>query len=451
MPVIPEYLKNDNAKWEIVHRWQPDIRAWELAKTAFSQIKTNIYRNTYPLSYDQALQRAEKNTSCGYLYKQMGFSTKGEVLSYFKDELRVIIDEIAAGVNHLSIWEMAPKVEIRSLQKLIHEDETKRKQRTFMVADTLAYIVGLMLYSEQNDAQTALCNDKSDWCGVGISIFNGGWNNLARNLLSVSNEFIACDETAMEACITLELQNVIYTARHDQLPDSHQALATWYLYTNQHGLVHDGFGNICQKVGGNSTGQVNTIHENCDGGTLKKLYHLAKGCEDAEELVLLYRSTGVKQVGDDDVIPYQSCWDGLIESSAELGFETKIEAWRVPLSELTFLNFKFIFDIPAMMYTFQPNFDKLFSGLFLYRKSNSWRLTLARLFAMKILCYNDKSRYAEVQYYIDYIKNHHTLDIEGETAFDSVITVNSLFSQDKTSREIADLLFNLESSGSFNL
>jgi len=445
MPVTPDYLKNDNAKWDVMHRWQPDLRAWDLAASAFLRIKSKIYRGSKPLTFEAALMRAEKMTSCGFLFKQLGFKTKGEVLTKYKDELKYIIDEIMEGVVYLSIWEMAPKVEIRNLQKLINDDYSKRKQRTFMVADTLAYIVGLMLYSEQNDQQTALCDDITDWCGVGISIFNGGWNNLACNLLSKSNEFIACDETAMEACITLEIQDVIYAARNEHIPSTHFKLANWYVQTCQYGIVHDGFGNLYEKVGGNCTGHNNTIHDNNDGSTLKKLYHLGKDCETTDELVEKYHNAGVKIVGDDDVIPYHPMWEGLVESSGEIGFHTKVEAWRVPLTSLSFLNFGFIFDINTRMYTFKANEDKIFSALFLFRKDDSWRLTLARLYAMKILFYTNKLRYYEILHYIDFILARYKPDISGETRMDNIITEHSLYRQDKSPREIESLLYCLES------
>jgi hypothetical protein len=314
-----------------------------------------------------------------------------------------------------------------------------------MVADVLAYIVGLMLYSDQNDKVIALCDEVTDWCGVGISIFHGGWHNLARNLLSKSRNVICCDETAMEACITLEIQEHIYRARHADLPAEYQNLAYWYQTTEQYGFVHDGFGCIYSKVGCNSTGHLLTIHNNNDGSTLKKLYHLAKQVVDVDDLVNLYHDAGVKIVGDDDIIPYHPRWEGLIESSREIGFETKVEHWNVPLSKASFLNFGFVFDIGSMMYTFRPNYDKLFAGLFFYRKDNSWRLTLSRLYAMKVLCYTNRTRYAEVQYYITHILHTHKHHIAAETEFDAVITEKSLYSQDKSSREIEYLLYSLES------
>lgn len=445
MPVIPRYLHNDNAKWSEIHRWQPDQRALKLASQAFIRMRTNIYRGARILTFDEAILRAEKNTSSGYLYKLMGFTTKGEVLVYYP-ELRYMVQQLVKGHSYLSIWEMAPKVEIRSLQKLIDEDESKRKQRTFMVADTLMYIVGLMLYSEQNDQLNALCDNKEEWCGVGISIFHGGWNNLAMNLLSVNPNVICCDESAMEACVTLALQEISYEARNSMLPTEYANLAHWYKMTVQHGLVHDGFGKIMQKVGGNSTGQLLTIYENIDASAIKKMYHLAKRCVTVDELITKCKKTGVKIIGDDDIIPYNPMWEGLIESSSELGFTTKVEHWNVPLCQAKFLNFGFRFHIPTSMYTFEPNYDKLFAGLFFYRKQNSWRLTLARLYAMKILCYTNRHRYEEVEYYITHILNEHTPEIIGETALDAVITSHSLFCQDKSRQEIESLIFSLESN-----
>jgi len=326
---------------------------------------------------------------------------------------------------------------------------SKRKQRTFMVSDILHYLIGIACYHECNNMIVDTCYDTNYWNGVGLSIFKGGWNQLAIIMMSApawNGKVVAYDETAMESCVTVAIQQAIYDMRHSFVEGPYLNACTWYLQNIMYGLVVDHNGKLYLKVGQNPSGHHNTLVDNNHALELKMLYHLAKNCFDVTELVQKYEAAHVKLVGDDSIVPDNpELWDGLLSSSEELGFNTTLETdGAVPITEVKFLNFGFELDVDCYMYTFVPDYDKLFAGLFFYMKSHSWRLCLARLYAMKILCYSNLNRYKEVCDYIDLVKTSHKFDLVNETRFDEIITLDSLHGQDKSRDEIRRLLFNLE-------
>jgi len=451
MPVIPEYLENDNIKYFKDRNWTPNAYQLKLTTLAFTKMFENTFCVSKVLTLDEAIQIAEKNTSPGYIYKKYGYKTKGSVFTDFYDEIKTKIEAIEGGADVESIFELAPKVEIRPLEKLISDDLTKRKQRTFMVADCLAYLVGLMLYYDQNNKEYEKCYSFKSWNGVGISMFQSGWHKLASGLLKHSKWFLLCDESAMEACCSAYLLDIVYDVRNSHLYDpKHLNLGKWFKRLVIYGKVIDLTGRVFQKIGINPSGQPNTLTDNNLCLTFKILYHISRLCSSDAELLQLAEKLGVKLVGDDSVLPlvkYKgiNVFKDIEKSSRDLGFTTTMETqYPVTIRDLKFLNFKFVYDIHAMEFTFEPNYDKLFASLFFYRKKNSWRLTLAKLFAMKCLCSMNHNRYTEVCYYIEYIKNNHMQDMINESFMDEELPMHSLLAQEKTKDEIRDLLFSLD-------
>lgn len=444
MPVMPNLMDNDNAKYHIAHEWKPELFAWDLAVKAFHRIYERKFRNCVPLSFDEAIFVAEKNTSSGYLFKMMGLPKKGDVIQKAYDLLKSLYDKICTGRQVLTIFEMAPKVEIRAIEKLINKDPTKCKQRTFVVGDVLFYLIGLSLYQNQNDAVIEDCYSSKSWNAVGMSIFYGGWDTLANILLSVNKNMICTDETAMESCLTGPIMSVIYNLRNQNYNQGPNYYASqWYFANLCFGQVLDHRGKLFTKVFQNPSGQPNTLLDNGFGKELKLLYHLAKSCTSVSQLVEQHDTLHLKYCGDDDIIPVHKAWDGLLQSSQEIGFNTKFEFENLPLHQCRFLNFGFSYNPFQYQWMFVPEYHKLFTGLYFYKKQNSWRLTLARLFAMRLLCYTDQEKYNTVEKHINWILSQPSLFLN-ERHLDDTLSVKSLMGQNLSEIEIRALLFNSE-------
>lgn len=450
MPVNAKFMDNDNVKYHETHNWNPDYRAWEMAKQALRTIYEPIYSDFKPIDFDRCLQLAEKNTSAGYLYKKLKLPKKKDVFNKAYELLKMMFNQILSGENVKTIFEMAPKVEIRDIEKIISMDLTKRKQRTFVVSDVLHYIVGISLYHNFNSNIVKTAQRADSWNGVGISIFKGGWHQLAADLLQADNKFYCFDEKAMESCVTIAIQEAIYSIRHEFITGEYHNAATWYATNVMVSFVVDHRGNFWIKIGQNPSGHHNTLVDNGHAEELKGLYHLAKNCYDVAELIEKYKKSHKKIVGDDTIIPvspfnYGNIWDGYLESSHDLGFNTTEETeGATDIFNVKFLNFGFIWNVSAFQFTFKPNYDKLFANLFFYRKQNSWRLTLAKLFAMKVLCYNDFDKYMQVCNYISYVLSDHYGELLNEKDLDDILDMNALLSQNKNRDEIRYLIFNLD-------
>jgi len=446
-------LRNDFQKFDEPRNWCPDKRARGLAKEALKVILRPFLSGSKEISFESAVKRAEKRTAPGYQFKKMGFKDKNQVFEFFYDKLKDMITEITIGTVIDSLWEASPKVEIRSLEKLINQDPMLNKQRTFMCADVVMYIIGLMLFSDQNDKFNRMAYSRQ-WSSVGRSIFYGGWDDLVQYLFSDTanvEELFACfDVSAMEASINSECFDDIYEIRKEFLDLEHEELFNYFLFNKMYSKVVDIDGNLGLKIGGNPSGCFNTLTDNTIMLILLFLYHLAKKCTTVTELVKKYKERPAAMVGDDSVITKSDDWIGLQDSSFELGFKMKPEItdengsiW-IPLTSVKFLNFGFIFNSLVGMWIFEPNYDKLFAGLFYNRKNNSWRLTYARLCAMKVLCYNNKELYRQIKVLISLVWLNHHLDMISEKNIDDKLPMSVLPTLELSDAHIENLIYGLE-------
>lgn len=292
-----------------------------------------------------------------------------------------------------------------------------------------------------------------------MTIFKGGWHTMAALLLSGGNQFRCKDVSAMEASVTLPFQECIYRARnyaYDRgyyskiYPDweselDYAALAKWWYECLVSGPLIDVEGYVWVRFGMNPSGQLNTLSDNIFALRLVFSYHLAKQCVNVEQLDSLRKSLIVKMMGDDSIFPDNSNWCGLDNSASEIGFTITDEIEGcVPLSKAKFCGFSWMFNEEYHQYQFKSDYDKVLSSIFAFRKKNSWRFTLAKLYAAKILCYGSQ-HYRTINMLISYIMTHHESSLYAESQFDSELPMQALLAQNKSEDEISALIFNPES------
>jgi hypothetical protein len=445
MTIQPEMLENDFLKFHKSRPWFPDEDKLDMAFEALDRMFSPYIRDSRFKEFEAALHEAEGSASCGYLFKKLGFTTKKQVFENFQPQLKEMISDICLGKIVDTLWEASPKVEIRALEKIISEDLTKRKQRTFMCCDVLCYIIGIMLYGDQNDK--FLSAQSGTWSAVGSSIFYGGWHALLSKLGRIANKFRCFDIKAMEASISPELFRRLYAFRNKYLkvPKRFKPLLDWFLENKIYSKVVDLLGRLGYKIGCNPSGCLNTLMDNTLICIVILLYHLAKKCNSIQELMDKVDENEAESMGDDSILADKEDWDGLESSSLEIGFEMTPEIkGAVSPTEAKFLNFSWKFNVVHNMWVFVPNYDKLFAGLYFYRKNNSWRLTLAKLCAMKVLCYTDEYYYKIVCFYIDFIWKHHMQDLKNEINLDDKISYNSLRAMELDDKQIEFLIYGLE-------
>lgn len=458
MPVTLDFLVNDNVKWHVPHIFEPDKYAWHMVEDEFMLDRNIKWANCKPLSFEAAVQRAEKDSSPGYIFKKhFKCMTKKQVFTNHSQYLIDKIQEISEGKDVPMIWEHGPKCEMRPIDKFTNPDISKRKQRTFMIADTLHYIVGLILYAEQNDVDNLDWDSNQSWSAAGMSIYYGGWDTLARILLSGGSKFKCKDVSAMEASVRTPFQTLIYRARnynylhrHYQVGEPWQhkinyvKLATWWVKVLMYGPTIDVNGHVWMRFGMNPSGQLNTLMDNIHALRMVFTYHLAKKCDSVVQLKQLANSLIVKLMGDDSIFPDNPKWDGLDSSAAEIGFTMTDEiAGSVHLREAKFCGFGWTYNVEYGMWQYRADTKKVLSRVYGFRKKNSWRYTLANLYAAKMLLFGTK-HFHEINSLISYITVHHMADMYSEKNYESEIPISALFTQDKTEDQIAQLIFNVE-------
>jgi hypothetical protein len=283
-----------------------------------------------------------------------------------------------------------------------------------------------------------------------MSIFHGGWDNLVALLTrnpKHKGRVRSYDISAMEASISVWLFQMLYAWRHAAISGNDKAKA-WFEQNKIFSLVLDVFGRLGMKVGANPSGCVNTLTDNTMVVIFILLYNLCCQTDSITQVLEWYEELPVKCMGDDTVVADDELWDPLEANSHSLGFVLTKEHEPCHISQAKFLNFGFKWDHIRSMYIFEPNYDKMFSGLFFHRKGNSWRLTLAKLYALRVMCYANVERRMELESYIAYVWNEHETAMRQETQLDDKLPFASLRSMHLRDDEVLFLLYGLESAGS---
>lgn len=448
-----DMLDNDFQKFNKARFWFPNYTQFEYTIKVFRHIFDPVILGSKTLTLEQAIQRSEKGTSPGFQFQELGAKTRKDVFEGMLPLLKTMIQQINEGVDVKSIWKTAPKVEIRLLGKLVNEDSTKNKQRTFLVSDCLIYIVAMMLYGDQNDLLLSLACTHN-WSAVGMSIFHGGWNLLAAMLtrhVRHKGRVRSYDISSMEASITPRLFELVYALRNAAIIGCDN-MKRWVFKHTCYSEVIDVHGSLGQKIGCNASGGLNTLTDTTLVVNFTLLYHLVgKVMNTSDDSIVQrtvehYEDLPVKNMGDDTIMADDPIWDGVEESSRELGIVMTEEHAPCHISQAKFLNFGFTYDHMYNMYIFKPNFDKLFANVFFNRKSNSWRLTLAKLYALRVLCYAFPARRLELEAYIALIWRERKSEVQQETFLDDKLPYNALKTMHLREDEVMFLLYGLESS-----
>jgi len=465
-PVDLEKLKNDFKKFREPTDWFPDSEAYQKTKEAMYRILGPVISGSEPISFEEAISYAEKKTASGFKFKMAGYPTRRDVFNKAMPLLKRMVDAVLNGEDPETVWETCPKVEIRTIEKLFNADVSKRKQRTFLCCDTLMYIVSMMLYKNQNDKIHALGQHPDHWTAVGMSIFYGEWDRMIRRIKQTpgirknqtGEPLLQCfDVSKMEACMSNPLLSFIYEMRNDAVHVTENTsfitefqlenAKKWVLKNVLCSLVIDPEGNLGYKNGMTSSGGLNTLDDNTIGLQFVNLYNFAKQLPTVEQIVDKYFEIKAAMIGDDSLLPDLPIFDSLIENAAELGFKMEYEIQPpTTVKEAKFMNFGFAYLPHFLSYGFVPNYDKLLAGVYYYMKSGSWRLSLAKLCALRVMCYTNLPRRMELEQLIAMIWKEKDLELKSEKQFDDKIPYASLRSLFLLPDQIEFLLFGFECS-----
>lgn len=445
-----EMLQNDFIKFQKVRYWNPDPVKWSWACRKMYSDYSPFMRTT-PLTFEQAVQAAEKQTSPGYPWN-LYFKTKGDVLA---DDtcylfIRQIILNIMSGDFSITLWnQTSPKLhEIRPKSKFLGPTP---KVRTFMCCDIIFYLIGIMLYKNQNDSilRAAYTNL---WSGVGLREEYGGWDHLATILRGDQDNpnFHCFDVKAMEASLQIPIIASIYELRNSCMIiiPNHRTpwtnLQLFYLRCLQFPYVISPYGILIMMLGGNISGQLNTLNDNGFGYEFGMKYCTALHFNTYEEFCTYWDALRAKLMGDDSIIREHKLLPFLMPDMLTIGFELTLESVPGPLTKSTFLNRSWAYSVSHGMFVSRPNFKKMLANVYFNKKSNSWRLTYVKLQALRVKFYPFPKQSSIIMSYINYVETHHMRDMERETFMDAVITIKATLSTNLPNDQIEFMIYGMQ-------
>jgi len=452
-------LLNDWKKYYEVKPWFPNQEHLDLVKEAFNlSVRLQLFTNDCGvMTIEQALVGFEFSTSCGFNFccLELGCSchTKREFWHRHEPYVRSVISDIMNTGDCKSgvYFKASPKVEIRDTMKLL----VKKKVRTFLTGDFIHTLVGRMLFKRQNDLFLGF-SDSDDYSAMGVSIFYGGWDRMIRRFdAGRFDKRLAClDVSAMEVSQTEHMLDIVYDIRHEHMYDlenSHDRLFAWYYDNLVYTYLVDPQGFLCRKFGSMPSGGFTTLSDNCITMKFVVCYGISfcPGINSASDLLKAMNIIRIKVMGDDVIMEDKPYMDNdivdLIQIKAiDLGFKIELEVERpTPFLDARFLNMTTVFDIKHAKYIFMPNVDKLLASIYLWRKHNSWRFTLAKLAGIRCMLWHTAYR-SEIDKLIYYVVDKHTTHMIGETDFDEVLPMEMLQSVILSDHQMNQLLFGLE-------
>lgn len=444
-----EMLCNDFKKFQKVRYWNTDPIKWSWVCRKMHQ-DYSPYLRTTPLTFEQAVQAAEKQTSPGYPWN-LYFKTKGEVLADDSAYLfiRNTISRIMQGDFDFALWnQTSPKLhEIRPKKKFLGDNP---KVRTFMCCDIIFYLIGIMLYKNQNDALLAAAYT-TKWSAVGIKEEYGGWDYLAQTLKGEEKDpdFHCFDVEAMEASIQVPLFSSIYELRNSNLiiPPKHRTpwtnLQKFYLRCLHFPYVIDPLGILIMMWGGNISGQLNTLNDNTLGLEFPMKYCTALHFSTYEEFSNYWDTLRGKLMGDDSIIRHHRLLHSLILDMAVMGFIMKYESPVGKITKSTFLNRSWSYSLSHGMYVSKPNFAKMLANVYFNKKLNSWRLTYVKLQALRIKFYAFPEKYAVIMKYVMHVEQYHMKDMEKEIQIDPILTMKAAMAANLSNEQIEFMIYGI--------
>jgi len=462
-------LENDFKKNLICYEWCPDETALARSRAAL-RIILRPWMMGKIKTFRQVIPKIDRTTSPGYPWN-LRWKNKGEALDEGMKMFEELVEQVRRSgkidyhfevrpgfVLHLVhvFYLTSPKGELRTVDKLLAEDEGARKTRTFMPGCLLLHIISLMLYSDQNDSMLLMAGEK-EWSPVGMTPWYGGWNSMAEYLLSgpcapteETPLFMCCDVKHMEASLNDAVQTDINALRNENLlwgnevTEADVNMMLWYQEQSTQLYIIGVNGWLYFRSCVNPSGKLNTLNDNTIALMGVFLYVIACMCSSVEKVIEIYGSTPAKMMGDDSIIQYRPWLEQLVRRSRDLGFDLKLEVPLCPLKDAVFLNAGFHWS--GAMWYFRPNFDKIRASIFFLFKSRSWRLSYVKVCAYRMMVFPFPEYRREADRMLSFIITKHGDEMKHEASMDTKITYQSAMASLMSDEENHFLTTGLEST-----
>lgn len=266
---------------------------------------------------------------------------------------------------------------------------------------------------------------------VGFSIFDGGWNNIYQKLAKFDQGF-ELDISSQDANFAPFMSDAICEWRVDGVtqfsgeftPEVHRARMRQLYRENQHSMLVTPEGLLIEKVGGNNSGQPNTIVDNTAEAYLALSYAAIRmGYKKTE----FHASVSFIILGDNVTITvhpdHRSNFspENVSKYYQELGLPVKCSAWR-SVEKLTFISHRFVM-LRGVALPLPEDPYKLVASLALRSNKRGVAETIYRCCAiLQMLCTHDTS-FQLVDGYIQYLHDKYRTFYENDSEFQNAMSL----------------------------
>ncbi len=368
------------------------------------------------LTWEQAIGRIRKEASCGYplnikYYSKKQFLEEGNAFEMYHAEIASWLTQRPLPC----VFQQNAKRELRLVGK---------STRTFLPGPFVHYMFQVQCFSMQNDA--LVHNHQRTWFGCGISPFKGGWNRLYTMLLRFGNCYFESDVSGWDRSVSSSLRWKVCEMRFKWLPIHLQTKENWQLIKQSYDFAINAFvvledGDLTRKYGGTSSGEYNTLDDNCLIHYLAVVLILQEMAS-AVGYKLTYEEIceviTCKFVGDDNLgaIKIEKwpwfTWEKFQRGYERLGFKIKYIRHGPNLMERGFLSLTFVHRYGMILGA--PDREKVLCSLVYGNQYDDVQYRFLRALDFRMHCFADEGLFAVVDGWCKHLYKQHKDLIERE-------------------------------------
>ncbi len=401
------------------------------------------------LSYDAVIKELNLSASCGYAWS-LSYPNKKALVQqpWVKPKVLSSYDSLSTDSPDISIWTVAEKPEIRTIEKI-----EKNKVRTFTAAPFELLVCSNMLMLDMN--KNFYKGAGKSWSMVGSTKYMRGWDDLYHRLNKHPNAF-ELDETDFDASCSAEMLYRVCDlrtewGRYDE-SDSKKIKNIYHQFVQSVMVLEDGY--LIQKFSGNPSGSPNTVVDNTLILYMLFAYAWVELSQKNDPLMTNYESfhnnVEAALYGDDNTF---TCSDLVV---GWFNGKSVVEVWSrigvistsrfenaVPVKDVDFLSQGFRYDQSLSTWLPSPHLDKLIASIRYGTEVDDPRWHYLRATNLRLDSWGSLECRELITKYITYIMKHHREEFFGEC---NKLSMNEILSGYKTDNELTILFAGLESS-----
>jgi len=352
-----------------------------------------VLRNAGFLTWEEAYARTRKEASAGYpenikFWSKKDLAENGDWFAKYVQDIR----SWSTPAPLPSVFQQNAKWELRKVGK---------STRTFLPGPANLHMYQVQKFAQQNDALVE--NQRHLWFGCGLSPFKGGWNRLFTEFKNFGTEYFESDVSGWDRSVSPDLRWAIMQLRFMWLPKHLQTVENLREMSRSYDLAINAWvvleeGDLTRKYGGTSSGEFNTLDDNCLLHTLVLYLVLVRMKPDItyEEIMANFR---FKLVGDDNFgsvkmqnISSWFSWEKFQKGYEDLGFTIKYIKHSTDIMEREFLSLRAVYRWGMIVGV--PDFEKVICSMTYGNHYDDVQYRLLRALDFRMYCFGNEKLFA---------------------------------------------------------